>query len=158
MLIHFFILYYVFYEGKNGIPNGRLNPISLYTKAIIPQIEIITKRAITPQIIRFLPSSTAFSSPPTRKINLAKPQKNAMSAKPTTTGKATCIRSINILTSSLKLFGGINIYGVGHIGPPSPPIVWHITLASTQEPRSTAVPTDVSNRASWAVLILVSSP
>src|SRR3990170_4660788 len=123
MLIHFFILYYVFYEGKNGIPNGRLNPISLYTKAIIPQIEIITKRATTPQIIRLFPSLTAVSSPPTRKINLAKPQKNARRAKPTTTGKATCIRSINILTSSLKLFGGINIYGVGHIGPPSPPIV-----------------------------------
>ncbi len=65
------------------------------------------KRAISPQSIRFLPSPTAFSSPPTRKMNLAKPQRKTTRARASKTGRAARIKFRNTSTNSLKLVGAI---------------------------------------------------
>jgi hypothetical protein len=59
-----------------------LNPgTAPWKNRIIPHIENITKRAIIPHTINFLPSSNSFSSPfLLAKIKLAIPQKNATTA------------------------------------------------------------------------------
>src|SRR3990167_9461562 len=76
----------------------------------MPHRETMTKRAISPHFIRFLPSSTAFSSPPTRAINFVRSQRKMSKAKPVMTGRVTWIKSVKIYTKSLKSLGGVMLF------------------------------------------------
>lgn len=80
-----------------GVPppvvTGR--PKSLWNQPMIPQTDIITKRAIRPQIIRFFPSSLFFASP-ALKTNFANPQRKARRA-------SAPVRAINVRTMAISL-------------------------------------------------------
>src|SRR3989344_1411214 len=81
--------YFGLYDTQTGVKigepplPGRGRSRAFCIKRIIPQTDNITNNASSPQPISLLPPSTAFSSPPTRKINLARPQKKTRRATPT---------------------------------------------------------------------------
>ena len=86
-----------------GSVNEEPKPSSPENNLRSPHTETMRKRATRPQIMRFLPSVTAFSSPLTFIINLARPQKKASKAKPAITGMSSAMRSRKILIKSAKV-------------------------------------------------------
>ena len=81
VVIHYSSFYIDIVSDGVKLPLGRNRAVCI--NLIIPHTDTITNNAINPHFIILLPSSTAFSSPPRRKINLANPQRKARRAMAT---------------------------------------------------------------------------